>query len=95
MAWRPFNWGHRRGLADGPPAERHGCLWGGVSFGPWQAWNQLRTRRPGAQGLDPPEQPEVFLACNRGRLCFLQVKTSTVTGWRFRGSVGLSQESDS
>lgn len=24
-AWRPLNWGHPRGLADGATAERHGC----------------------------------------------------------------------
>ena len=68
MAWRPFNWSHPRGLADGAPAERHGCLLG---FGKVVCLVCLVCLVPGTGfahvdlGRDPPG---LFLACNRGGL---------------------------
>lgn len=68
MAWRPFNWSHPRGLADGAPAERHGCFWvclgWGVCLVPGTGFAHVDL------GLDPPG---LFLACNRGGLGSLSV----------------------
>jgi hypothetical protein len=65
VAWRPFNWSHPRGLADGAPAERHGGLLvfpGVVCLVPGTGFAHVDL------GLDPPG---LFLACNRVGLDFL------------------------
>lgn len=65
VAWRPFNWSHPRGLANGAPAERHGCLFGFgrviclVCLVPGTGFAHVDL------GRDPPG---LFLACNRGGL---------------------------
>lgn len=77
VAWRPFNWSHPRGLADGAPAERHRSLL--ICVG-WSVWS-----------LEPASHTSTWVLTHPG--CFWpvtevdwtisSVKTNAVTGCLF------------
>lgn len=68
VAWRPFNWGHPRGLADGAPAERHGCL---LSCLGWSVWS-----------LEPASHTSTWVLTHPG--CFWPVTETDWTVLRSR-----------